>query len=56
VTLYISLGYGFSANIGAVAEYAADISGLLAGLTLMMASGFWLLRALRPVGRSIKKL
>lgn len=47
VSLYIGLGYAFSENLTAVAEFAGDISGLLAGLALMILTGLWLARALR---------
>ncbi len=47
VSLYVGLGYGFSHNLGAVALFARDISGLLAGLVLMTATGLWLRRVLR---------
>lgn len=47
VSLYVGLGYAFSDNLAAVAEFASDISGLIAGLVLMILSGLWLLRAAR---------
>ena len=47
VSLYTGLGYAFADNLAAVAEFASDISGLLAGLALMGGTGLWLARALR---------
>jgi membrane protein DedA with SNARE-associated domain len=46
VSLYVGLGYAFADNLSAVAEFASDISGLLAGLAVMTGSGLWLHRAL----------
>lgn len=42
VTLYIGLGFTFAQNIGAVAEIAADISGVLAAGLVTVALGLWL--------------
>lgn len=47
VSLYVGLGYAFAENLTAVAEFASNISGLLAGLAVMAGSGLWLRRALR---------
>ncbi|MDU8926478.1 DedA family protein [Alisedimentitalea sp. MJ-SS2] len=47
VSLYVGLGYGFSHNIAAVAQFAGDISGLLAGLALMLVTGLWLRHVVR---------
>lgn len=47
VSVYVGLGYAFSENLAAVAEFASDISGLLAGLAVMGLTGLWLRRALR---------
>jgi membrane-associated protein len=47
VSLYVTLGYVFAANISTVAELASDISGLLAGLALSVLSGLWLRQRLR---------
>ena len=47
VALYTGLGYAFAENLTAVAEFASDISGLLAGLALMALAGLWLFNAAR---------
>ncbi|MDQ2089098.1 DedA family protein [Marimonas arenosa] len=47
VSLYVGLGYAFADNLAAAAEFSSDISGLLAGLALMVLTGMWLVRALR---------
>ncbi|MDQ2093188.1 DedA family protein [Rhodalgimonas zhirmunskyi] len=47
VTLYIGLGYQFSDNLAATAEFAADTSGLLAALAVMIGAGLWLRHAHR---------
>ena len=49
VSLYCGLGYAFAENLTAVAEFASDISGLLAGFALMALSGLWLARAIRDL-------
>ncbi|WP_137701982.1 DedA family protein [Marimonas lutisalis] len=46
VALYVGLGFAFSENLAAVAEFASDISGILAGLAVMLGSGLWLRHAL----------
>ena len=40
VGLYVGLGYGFAGSLTAVAEFAADVSGVLAGG--VVAVGLWL--------------
>lgn len=51
VSLYTGLGYAFADNLAAAAEFASDISGVLAGLAVMTGTGLWLLRALRKHSR-----
>ncbi|MDQ7069367.1 MAG: DedA family protein, partial [Rhodobacterales bacterium] len=47
VLLYVGLGFTFAQNIDAVAEIAADMSGIIAGGTLTIGLGLWLRRVLR---------
>ena len=52
VTLYIGLGYGFAAQIEAVAEIAGNLSGVLAAGAVTLALGLWLRAALRADRRA----
>jgi len=47
VTLYLGLGFTFAQNINAIAEIAADISGIIAGGIVTLALGLWLRHVLR---------
>ncbi|MEQ6885245.1 DedA family protein [Salicola sp. Rm-C-2C1-2] len=42
VALYVGLGYLFAGSLTAVAEFAADLSGLVAGAVVAVGLGFWL--------------
>ncbi|MGM0451010.1 MAG: DedA family protein [Pseudomonadota bacterium] len=42
VTIYVGLGYLFASSLTAVAEVAADLSGLIAAAVVAVGLGFWL--------------
>lgn len=42
VGLYVGLGYGFAGSLTAVAEFAADVSGVLAGGVVALGLWLWL--------------
>ncbi|WP_077529784.1 DedA family protein [Vreelandella utahensis] len=42
VALYVGLGYLFASSLTAVAEFAADVSGLIAGAVVAVGLGIWL--------------
>lgn len=42
VALYVGLGYLFASSLTAVAEFAADLNGLVAGAVVAVGLGFWL--------------
>lgn len=44
VSLYIGLGIGFASNIGAIADIATDLSGLIAASVVTVGLGIWLWR------------
>ncbi|MGH1465623.1 MAG: DedA family protein [Cognatishimia sp.] len=44
VSVYLGLGYGFADNLTMASELAGDMLGLLAGLSLVIGFGIWLLR------------
>lgn len=52
VVAYMGMGYVFASNLEAVAEIAADISGLLAGLAVTILLGLLLLSFQRRRGRT----
>ena len=49
VLAYVGLGYSFAASVEALAELSADVTGLLAGLVLMVGMALWMQRSLRKV-------
>jgi len=51
VAIYVGLGRVFAQNLGAVAELASDISGILAGAVVAGALGLWLRAAMRAEKR-----
>lgn len=42
VGMYVGLGYAFSESLTAVAEFATDVSGVIAGGVVAVGLGFWL--------------
>ena len=42
VGLYVGLGYGFAGSLTAIAEFAADVSGVLAGGVVALGLWLWL--------------
>lgn len=52
VALYVGLGYLFAGSLTAVAEFAADLSGLVAGAVVAVGLGFWLRVMQKRHGRS----
>lgn len=51
VALYVGLGYLFASSLTTVAEFAADVSGLIAGAVVAVGIGFWLWMMHRRHGR-----
>lgn len=51
VGLYVGLGYVFSGSLIAVAAFAADVSGLIAGGVVAASLGLWLRALQRRQGR-----
>ncbi|KAA8983359.1 MULTISPECIES: DedA family protein [Gammaproteobacteria] len=51
VALYVGLGYLFASSLTAVAEFAADLSGLVAGAVVAVGLGFWLRMMQKRHGR-----
>ncbi|MBR9764829.1 MAG: DedA family protein [Rhodobacteraceae bacterium] len=47
VLAYVGLGYSFAASIEALAEIASDVTGLLAGLVLMVGMALWMRHGVR---------
>lgn len=52
VGMYVGLGYVFAGSLTAVAEFAADLSGLIAGGVLAVGLGLWLRMMQRRHGRA----
>jgi len=52
VGMYVGLGYTFADSLTAVAEFAADLSGLIAGAVVAVGLGFWLRVMQRRHGRA----
>jgi membrane protein DedA with SNARE-associated domain len=44
VGLYVGLGFGFADNLTMASELAGDMLGLLAGISLVLGFGFWLIQ------------
>ena len=54
VALYVGLGRAFAEYLDAVAEIAADVSGIIAGAVVAIGLGLWLRAALRREQRRRK--
>lgn len=55
VGLYVGLGYGFAESLPAVAEFAADFNGIIAGGVVAVGLGVWLRVMQRRHGRAKRK-
>lgn len=53
VTMYLGLGYIFSNQLGTVASYASDISGLLAAGAVALGLGLWLRKRIVETRRGV---
>ena len=42
VSIYVGLGYGFADNLTMAADLASNVLGILAGISVMLATGAWL--------------
>jgi membrane-associated protein len=45
VSLYVGLGYSFADNITSIASVLGNASGFITALVVVIASGWWLVRA-----------